>query len=397
MIFRRSLTRELINSAGAVFVALFTIYLTVMLTRLLGQAVNGRIASEGVFSLFAFTLLGALPLLLPPTLFVATLLVLTRWYRDHEMVIWLSSGYSLFSFVRPVMRVAIPMALLVALCSFVISPWASKQSTELRQRFERRSDLARVTPGQFNESSGAQRVFFVESINEGDTRRVRNVFVTQQTHTPRGEQQSIAFSRSGVIGERLNNDYFLVLEEGFRYDNQPGTPGEFDVMGFQRYAVAMDAKPDLSPFSYATNAIPTGLLMRNLHQSDKSASLAGQGELLRRIAWPLVVLNLGLLAIPLSYTGMRAGRSMNMLFALLLFVFYSNLVSFVQAQVSRDRLSLGIGWWALHAAIFLIVLIMFYWRHNGRHRVGMWLGHWRSKFLMRQRLLSQTPHSRREA
>lgn len=384
MIFRRSLTRELINSAGAVFVALFTIYLTVMLTRLLGQAVDGRIASEGVFALFAFTLLGALPLLLPPTFFVATLLVLTRWYRDHEMVIWFSSGLSLFSFVRPVFRVALPVALLVALCSFVISPWASKQSTELRQRFERRSDLARITPGQFNESSAAQRVFFVESMTD-DTRRVRNVFVTQQSQTPKGEQQSVAFSRSGVIGQLINSDYFLVLEEGFRYDSQPGAPHEFDVMGFQRYAVAMDSKPDLSPFSYATNAIPTGILIRNIRNADQPENFVSHGELLRRIAWPLVVINLALLAIPLSYAGMRAGRSMNMLFALLLFVFYSNLVSFVQAQVSRERLSLGIGWWILHAAIFLIVLILFYWRHSGRHRVGLVLGHWRSKLLMRHR------------
>jgi lipopolysaccharide export system permease protein len=44
MIFQRAIRRELLNTVGAVFTALFTIVMTVMLIRILGDAAVGKIA-----------------------------------------------------------------------------------------------------------------------------------------------------------------------------------------------------------------------------------------------------------------------------------------------------------------------------------------------------------------
>ncbi|TAK91183.1 MAG: LPS export ABC transporter permease LptF [Burkholderiaceae bacterium] len=379
MIFRRTLTTELTNAAGGVFVALFTIFLTMTLIKMLGQAANGRIASEAVFALIAFASLNALPLLLPPTFFIAVLLVLTRWYRDHEMVIWLSSGLSLKGFVRPVLRVALPLALIVALCAFVISPWANRQTTEMKQRFERRSDTSRVAPGEFSESGGAQRVFFIESISENG-RDVHNVFISQQRPAEHGMEQSVLFANSGKVGEVVNGENFLVLENGRRYDGNPGL-GPFDVVMFERYGVLLDAKPDLSPISFTTNAVSTGQLLRALNKPDGAPARA---EVARRIGWPLMVLTLALLAIPLSYAALRAGRSMNVLLALLLFAIYNNLSYLVQARVFQERLSFGVGWWLTHGCVLLTALWLMFWRENGRHRVGMVLGRWRARVVARR-------------
>ena len=88
MIFERALQRELISTAGAVFTTLFTVTITVMLIRILGQAAGGKVASQDVAALIGFAALNYLPILLILTGFISVLLAVTRSYQDSEMVVW---------------------------------------------------------------------------------------------------------------------------------------------------------------------------------------------------------------------------------------------------------------------------------------------------------------------
>ena len=54
--------------------------------------------------------------------------------------------------------------LVVSLLVLVVWPWSNQQISELKERFERRGDLERVSPGQFQESASGLRVFFVRSL-----------------------------------------------------------------------------------------------------------------------------------------------------------------------------------------------------------------------------------------
>ena len=83
------------------------------------------------------------------------------------------------------------------------------------------------------------------------------------------------------------------------------------------------------------------------------------GELLWRIGVPLSALVLVLLAIPMSFVNPRAGRSANLLFALFTFIVYSNMLSVSQARVAQGRLDFGVGWWLVHAAMVLLLVVMF--------------------------------------
>jgi lipopolysaccharide export system permease protein len=89
-----------------------------------------------------------------------------------------------------------------------------------------------------------------------------------------------------------------------------------------------------------------------------------RGELLWRIALPLMGLSLMLLAIPLSFVNPRAGRSLGLLVALLLFVVYSNTVSVFQASVAQGRMSFILAWWPVHAIVALLIVGMFALRLN---------------------------------
>src|SRR6185503_5445672 len=101
MIFQRALLREFAGLAGAVFMSLFSIAVTINLIRLLGRAAGGSIPTDAVLALLGFFALGALPVLLSLTMFISVLLTLTRGWRDSEMVIWFASGLPLTAWLKP--------------------------------------------------------------------------------------------------------------------------------------------------------------------------------------------------------------------------------------------------------------------------------------------------------
>jgi lipopolysaccharide export system permease protein len=348
MIFERAARREFAQAAAGISVALLAILTSTQLIRLLKDAAGGRIAPEAVASLLGFAALNFMPILLSLTLFVSILLTLSRVYRDSEMVVWISCGQPLTAWIRPVLKFALPIVVAIAVLSGFLSPWANYNTAEYKQRLAARSDVSQVSPGAFREVKRGQRVFFVESVAD-DATHVGNVFVASMQEGKLG----VVMSDTGYQEVAPNGDKFVVLENGRRYEVEPGTP-QFKVMEFERYKVRTEdgeAKPsDRSP-----NRLPiTELVLETSKQA--------RGELLWRIGMPVSAIILALMAIPLSYVNPRAGRSANMLIAILVYAIYSNMISVSQAWVAQGKLSFGIGVWLAHAVMLVPLLLLFYRR-----------------------------------
>ena len=345
MIFQRALLREFASLAGAVFMTLFVIALTTQLVRLLGRAASGQVPSDAVVAFLGFFALGVLPILLSLTMFVSVLLALTREWRDSEMVIWFSSGLSLTAWLRPVMLFALPQIALIAALSLVISPWAAQMAGTYAKRLEARDDVSRVTPGVFGETANKDRVWFVESVS-GDSSNVQNVFVA----SARGDRVSVSMSRRGHTELAENGDRFIVLESGRRYEGLPGE-ADFRVTEFGRYAARIEtreaAEPSTSPKAMSTLALIAD--PSNVHLA----------ELVWRIGIPVSSLVLALLAIPMSFVNPRAGRSVNLLFAVFTYIVYNNLLSVSQARVAQGRLDFALGCTLVHLGMVLLLLFMF--------------------------------------
>ena len=359
MIFKRAIFTELTATAGAVFTVLFSIIFSVGLVRILGDAAGGRVDNAAVFQLVALAALTNLPTVLTLTLFVAVLIALSRSFRDSEMVVWFSSGRSLLDWIGPVLRFATPIVLMVATLALAVSPWSERLIAESRKRFEQRDDVSKVAPGRFIESSNADRVFFVESVDL-DGARVRNVFVSNRSQGREG----VIVAELGVIEVRPNGDRFLVLESGRRYEGSPGE-AEYRMTEFERYAIRIDSRPDEPINETAARAKPTGQLLT------EGTSFA-RAELMSRISQPIVAVLLALLAIPLAYLNPRVGRSFNLILAVLAFLLYNNGLSVVKAWVQQGRLSFGVGVWLVHLVVLVIVTLLF----TRRVYLQRWIPRW---------------------
>jgi lipopolysaccharide export system permease protein len=78
-----------------------------------------------------------------------------------------------------------------------------------------------------------------------------------------------------------------------------------------------------------------------------------------RFGIPVSSLILVLMAIPMSFVNPRAGRSVNLMIALLTYVVYSNLLSVSVARVAQGKLDFSVGAWAVHAAMVLLLVFLF--------------------------------------
>jgi lipopolysaccharide export system permease protein len=348
MIFQRAIRREFTQSAAGVFIALFAILLTTQLIRLLGDAAEGAIAPEAVAALLGFAALNYISTLLSLSAFIAILLALSRSYRDSEMVVWFSCGMPLTAWVRPVLVFVMPLVLAITALSFFVSPWALSKSAEYRGNLETRRDTGQVMPGAFQESSSGERVIFVEDVSE-DERYIKNVFVS----TLHNQQLGVTMATTGYQEFAENGDRFIVLENGRRYEMQPGS-AEFRIMEYARYAVRIETKE-----ARGIEKTPRNTPMLELIGNDSNRYRA---ELLWRISLPVSAIILAVLAIPLSFVNPRAGRSANFLLALFVYLVYNNMMTIGQAWIASGRISFLAGLIGIHLFMFCLLPLLFFRR-----------------------------------
>jgi len=350
MLFDSTLRRDLARSFGATLVVILTIVLTMMLIRTLGQAAGGKVSPQDVVLLLGFTALGYLPTILSLSLFIATVATLTRMYRDSEMTIWFACGVSLSRFVRPVMRMSWPVMLVVLLLALFVWPWVNQRGVELKDRYERRSDLSRVAAGQFQSSADGRRVFFIERDTD-DARVGRNVFIL----TLQGDTEAVTSARAGHI-EFEGADRFILLERGQRNEENLKS-GDRTLARFESYRALADEKvtgavDDLPPTARST--------LELLRQPTR----AHQGEFAWRIGLVLGAANLLLLAIGLAATNPRRPGSWNLLLALLSFIVYFNLINLSQAWIATGKAGMGSMLVAIHGGAFALSLAVLWWRDH---------------------------------
>lgn len=350
MLFDSSTRSELAKSFGVTLVVILTIMLTSTLIRTLGQAAGGNVAPQDVVLLMGYATIAHLATMLILSLFVAVVITLGRIYRESEMTIWFASGIPLSRFVRPVLRMAWPILLAVIVLELLVWPWGNQNSAELRERYQKRSDLSRVAPGQFQSSRDGSRVFFIE--RDGDNAATgRNVFILANQH----ERESVTTSARGRL-EMEGDDRMLVLDHGQRNETQLKT-GEKSLARFEQYKVMTDTQVLANANQLPPKAMATLDLLR-------LPTPKNQGELAWRLGMILGGINMALLGIGLAASNPRRASNWNLLFALLAFIVYFNLINLSQSWVGNGRVSLPRALIAVHGSALALALVVIWLRDN---------------------------------
>ena len=341
MIFYRSVIRELTSVAFAVFSVLLAIMSVTQVIKLFDKAAEGALPTDAIVAMIAFTTLGYFGTLLSITLFISVLVVLTRIYRDHEMVVWLSAGLSPTAWVRPVLAFAVPLTVLIAAVSLYLGPWAQMKGNEYADVLKQREEISALSPGVFKESRNGENIYFVEDFS-GERGAATNIFV----QSTKDGKPVVLMAREGRMVTRDNGERYLVLQHGQRYEGEPGR-GDWRTIEFGQYEIKITQNIKGYQDTRA-KSMTTGTLLAGQTPDEKA-------ELFWRVSLPVSALILALLAIPLSYYNPRSGQTFNLLIALFVYLIYYNLINLFQSMVGKDAL----GGWTGAVGLHLFMLALF--------------------------------------
>lgn len=355
MLYKTKLNKELFYTAIATILILTGVVVAQRIVYVFRLAARGIIPNDTIDTILVFNLLKHLPLLLSITLFLTILMALSRWYKDSEMIVWLSSGLSLSKLVKPIIYFSIPTILLIGFLSLLVSPWAVQKVEEYKNGLKTRDEFSAISPGIFKESKSDNRILYVEGFSElGNT--VNNVFIQSYQNGKLG----IMVSRKGKRYTNEKGENYIVLLDGKRYEGG-GETEEFTTVKYKEYGILIEK--DIPSLSAASARVSKMEAKKTIELIGNLSNKKFQAEFLWRLSLPISTFILIIIAIPLSFNNPRSGRSMNIVSAILIFVIYNNAVSISNSLIATGQLSIWIGSWLSHF-IFLSIAIYFMYRRS---------------------------------
>ncbi len=342
------ISRYLVREIGLAWVGVTLVLVVVLfanrLIRYLGAAASGTLPGDAILTLMGYKALSYTAFVLPGSFYLAVILAMGRLYRDSEMSAMGACGIGPGHLYRALTLLMIPLVLLVAWLSFEIQPWAAREGREAEQVAQQAMEVRAIRPGRFLESSRGGGVFYIEGLT-GDGERMRDVFLQVLQE---GERVVARASEGYLEMDPDTGDQYLVLEDGYRYDAVANDKG-WRLIQFQRHGVRI-TEGETPRVDVRRDGMPTRDLIGSPDPRERA-------ELHWRIAMPVMVVTLGLLAIPLSRSSPRDGRYGRLLLAVLLFVVYFNLLTVAQGWLEAGRTPDRLGLWPVHLSMVLVAVV----------------------------------------
>ena len=167
-------------------------------------------------------------------------------------------------------------------------------------------------------------------------------------------KSSVTTAQSGRI-ETRGDAQFLMLSNGQRLENDIGKSA-LKISDFREYGVKTGSSGLLGETPPEAKLMSSRALI-------KEPTRGNLGELAWRLGLALSAINLVVVALALSSVNPRGGRSSNMIFVVLAFVVYNNLVNLGQNWIFVGLIGFGPLLLALHGGVLVLALAWLAKRH----------------------------------
>jgi len=179
-----------------------------------------------------------------------------------------------------------------------------------------------------------------------DKRTFENVFVQTRRN---GVLNVIAAARGHQEIDSRTGARYLVLEDGYRYEGQPGD-SQFKIIRFIKHGVLLEEQ-QVKPSIRSEVAASTPSLWGKPGRNEKV-------ELQWRVAMPLAAILLAALAVPLSRSGPRQGRFAKLFIAVVIYALYMNFLAVARSWVEHGVISPALGLWWVHGTLLLVIVAL---------------------------------------
>jgi len=334
VIILRYLTAEVFKSQFAVFLVFMSIFLSQTFVKVLADASEGKIPGYLVASIIGLRFPQLAAVILPLSIFLGVMLAYGRLYSDHEMSVLKACGVSEWFVTRITLIYAFILAIVGGSVTLYLAPLAAEYEYQARETAAADGVLSTLTAGRFQKAGSGDSVVFVHDI-ERKTNIMKKVFVANANEDG---VDNVVYSETGRIVEYDSGKQDLVLSQGHRY--YIGKDDASQRLTFSEYQIQLqDQAVEKRRRNYA--ALPTLELA-------KSKELDAIAEFQWRIAIPLSIPILAMIAVPLSSVNPRQGRFGKILPGLGIFFTYYILLVLAKSAIEDGHLPTYIGLWWIH-------------------------------------------------
>ncbi|RTR40915.1 LPS export ABC transporter permease LptF [Shewanella canadensis] len=362
MIVFRYLIREVFKAQIAVLFVLLAIFISQHFVRVLANASDGEFPASLVITLLGLNLPYLAVLVIPLSLFLGILLAHGRMYAESEMVVLHGVGVSEWYITRVTLLLAVINMLFTGYLSVFVTPWAEEKQNQVLESAQSEAGLAAITQGRFQTSPNGRAVLFVERIDRDN--QLNKVFVAQLPD-PEDEsgQSNIVMAKGGSVVEDSSGGQRLQLNDGVQYQGTPKKV-DFQVVEFGGYQMQIKEQ-EVDERRRKLSALP----IKDLMALDGPEATA---EFHWRLAIPLAIPLMTLIAVPMARVNVRQGKFAKMFPAILLYLGYFGLMIAGRKALEDGVVPAYLGMWWIHAsALFLGILLLGRERPSGAKLSGM--------------------------
>ncbi len=342
----RYILSEVAKALLAILITLMLIVASMLFLRTLEEVNLGALNADLVLRFLGLQMVRDTATLLPPSFFIAALGALSRLARDSELVALNACGIGPRRLSRALVLLALSVALVTGWFALVLQPWAAAGIAEIRlQQKDQATQIAGVQAGRFYTEEGGKVVVYVGAIAKG--KGLERIFVLDR----QGDKTRIVVSDSGRhrVDDRTG-DHLVTLIDGHRFDGNAGE-GNYLIARFREYQLRV-AGQGPEPLVTKKSTTPSLVLL-------ESADPMARAELEHRIAAPLAIFTLLLIAVPLVAISPRQKTSGRLFLAFLAYFTFFNLQQLAETWLGNGTTP---GWltsfWYQVLVVALVYLVM---------------------------------------
>ena len=343
------------------------IFIINMVTNQLHYVVIGRLSAITLSKMILIQFVIFSTFLVPLGGFIAVLSVFGRLYSSNEITILRACGVSNSKLLFLLLSFGLMLTDLASLLSFWVSPQTEGQQSLLIAKTARSIATNKVLPLRFNRIAGdANKVIYAQSNNKKN-KVLKHVLVVQVSQDKPPSPTLPMAGWDMIVGNSMKVDMvplhgrkypFMVVNNGRRYhfdDKQGLLATQFKQQGI--FINALKIGPPLWPQSANIEQLFNYLVTK---QSPKVLA-----QTFLRLAVPISVIVLIIIAFGLTKINLRKGR-LNYLFpAIIFYSLYSNSIFMFKNWIANQKILFVNAMLLVHGLPLLIAIVIIFFRHGG--------------------------------
>lgn len=294
-----------------------------------------------------------IPLIVTLSIFLSIIITFNQLYKNSEAIVINSFGFGKKHFGIIIQPIVIFIFSLTLIFTTYIIPTAKFEKNIIENQAKNASEFSFITEGEFEEFKNGEIVFFAsqsKSNNNAQFQDMEEIFIYAFNDN---DPIIVLASEATKYINPINQGTYLRLKNGTRYQGFPGLRNK-KILDFDLYDLEI-VSGDLK------NALNTSSTIESTKTSDllDIGTSFSSAELQWRFSQPISVLILSFLGIFLGETSPRGRKSLGLVYGLIIFIFYNNLLMLVKSSIENETINPFFGFLGLHVFVILLFLLIY--------------------------------------